>query len=147
MIVLDASAAAFALLDEGETGDRCRTALRADSRWLVPEQWLVEVLSVIRGNLLGGKIAADHAADAAAAAAAMDPVVASTRPLAPRIWELRGNLTTHDAAYIAAAEHYRCALVTTDARLARAAGIRCDVNLIGVLVGVGPCVRAGGRLG
>ena len=67
---------------------------------------------------------------AAAAAAAMDPVVASTRPLAPRIWELRGNLTTYDAAYVAAAEHCRCALVTTDARLARAAGIRCDVNLI-----------------
>ncbi len=52
MIVLDASAAAFALLDEGDTGDRCRAALQADSQWLVPEHWLIEVLSVIRGNLL-----------------------------------------------------------------------------------------------
>jgi predicted nucleic acid-binding protein len=119
MIVLDASAVAFALLDEGGTGDRCRTILRADSRWLVPEQWLVEVLSVIRGSLLGGKIAPDHATDAAAAAAAMEPAVASTRLLAARIWELRSNLTTCDAAYVAAAEQYHCALVTTDARLAR----------------------------
>ncbi len=93
MIVLDASATAFALLDEGETGDRCRSALRADSRWLVPEHWLVEVLSVIRGTLLGGKISPDQAAAAAVAAAALDPVVVRTRLLAGRIWE-SGNSGT-----------------------------------------------------
>lgn len=130
MIVIDASTAAFALLDEGETGDRCREALRADSRWAVPEPWLVELLSVIRGNLLGGKITPGHAADAAAAAAALDPVVARTRLIAARIWELRSNLTTYDAAYVAAAERYRCPLVTTNARLARAPGIRCAVDVV-----------------
>ena len=130
MIVLDASAVSFALLDEGAIGDRCRAALRADSQWVVPEHWLIEVLSVIRGNLIGGKIAAAHAADAAAAAAEMNPVVAQTRVIASRIWELRDNLTTYDAAYAATAEHYRCALVTTDGRLARATGIRCPVTLI-----------------
>lgn len=130
MIVLDASAAAFALLDEGGTGDRCRAALQSDSQWLVPEHWLVEVLSVVRGTLLGGKIKPDHAAEAAAAAAEMDPVVVRTRVLAARIWEFRSNLTTYDATYVAAAERYRCALVTTDARLARAPGIHCAVSLI-----------------
>jgi predicted nucleic acid-binding protein len=130
VIVLDASAAAFALLDEGETGDRCRAALQADSQWLVPEHWLIEVLSVVRGNLLGGKIKPDHAAEAAAAVAKMDPVAVRTRLLASRIWALRSNLTTYDAAYVAAAERYRCALVTTDARLAHATGIQCTVNLI-----------------
>jgi predicted nucleic acid-binding protein len=94
MIILDASATAFALLDEGETGNQCRTALRADSQWLVPEQWLAEVLSVIRGNLLGGKITPDQATVAAAA------------------------------------EQYQCALITTDARLARANGVRCAVTVI-----------------
>jgi predicted nucleic acid-binding protein len=130
LIVLDASAAAFAILDEGETGDRCRAALRSDSRWVVPEHWLIEVLSVIRGNLLGGKIKPDHAAQAAEAAAEMDPVVVRTRVLASRIWELRSNLTTYDAAYVATAEQADCALVTTDARMARATGIRCTINLI-----------------
>lgn len=130
MIVLDASAAAFALLDEGGTGDRCRAALQADSQWLVPEHWLIELLSVVRGNLLGGKIKLDHAAEAGAAAAEMEPVVVRTRVLAARIWELRSNLTTYDAAYIATAERYRCALVTTDARLSRAPGIHCAVSLI-----------------
>lgn len=130
MIVLDASTTAFALLDEGDIGDRCRAAMRADSRWIVPEQWLVEVLSVIRGTLLGGKITPVHAADAATAAADLDPVVVRTRLLASRIWALRANLTTYDAAYVAAAEQYNCALVTTDARLAQAPGIRCPVNLL-----------------
>jgi predicted nucleic acid-binding protein len=129
VIVLDASAISFALLDEGTIGDRCRAALRADSQWIVPEHWLIEVLSVIRGNL-GDKITAAHAEDAAAAAAEMNPVVAHTRVIASRIWELRNNLTTYDAAYAATAEHYRCALVTTDSRLARATGIRCPVTLI-----------------
>jgi predicted nucleic acid-binding protein len=130
MIVLDASATVFALLDEGETGDQCRAALRTDSQWLVPEQWLVEVLSVIRGTLLGGKIAPDHAEAAVVAAAGMDPVVVRTRLLADRIWELRNNLSMYDAAYVAAAEQYQCALITTDARLARANGVRCAVTVI-----------------
>lgn len=130
MIVLDASATASALLDEGETGDQCRTALRTDSQWLVPQQWLVEVLSVIRGTLLGGKIPPDHAEAAVVAAAAMDPIVVRTRLLADRIWELRNNLSTYDAAYVAAAEQYQCALITTDARLARANGVRCAVTVI-----------------
>lgn len=104
--------------------------MHADSQWIVPEHWLVEVLSVIRGNLLGAKIKPDLAADAVAAAAAFDPIVPRTRVLAPRIWELRGNLTTYGAAYVAAAEQYRCMLVTTDARLARAPGARCAVEVI-----------------
>jgi predicted nucleic acid-binding protein len=130
VIVLDASATCFALLDEGATGDQCRAAMRADSQWIVPGHWLIEVLSVIRGNLLGGKIPVAHASDAAAAAAQMSPVVAPARLIAARIWELRGNVTAYDAAYVATAEHYQCALITTDARLARATGIRCPVTLI-----------------
>lgn len=130
MIVLDASATSYALLDEGPSGDRCREVMRSDPEWIVPEHWLVEVLSVIRGNLLGGKIALAHASDAAEALFALDPAVTPTRPLAARIWQLRGNMTTYDAAYVAAAENYRCALLTTDARLARASGNLCTVSLI-----------------
>lgn len=85
---------------------------------------------MIRGNLLGGKIKPDHPERAAAAAAELGPVVVPARLVAARIWDLRGNLTTYDAAYVAVAERYRCALVTTDARLGRAAGIQCAVTVI-----------------
>ncbi|WKX71414.1 type II toxin-antitoxin system VapC family toxin [Streptomyces sp. XD-27] len=130
MIVVDASVFAFSLLDEGGTGDRCRTALAADDRWIAPQHWTIEVMSVIRGNLLGGKISRPQADDAVAALAQLDPVVPLTRVLIPRIWQLRGNLTAYDAAYVAAAEAYECPLLTTDARLSRASGVRCAVEVL-----------------
>lgn len=130
MIVVDASVTCAALLDAGDAGERCRAALHADSRWIVPEHWLLEVLSVIGGTLAGKKIKPEHAVDAVIAATELDPVVVRTRLLAARIWELRGNLTAYDAAYVAAAERYRCALLTTDARLARSAAVRCPVSVI-----------------
>ncbi len=130
MIVVDASVFAFSLLDEGEVGERCRSVLTADDRWIAPEHWMVDVLSVIRGNLLGGKIGLRHAEDATAALAALDPVVPRTRFLLPRIWELRANLTTYDAAYAATAEMYGCTLVTTDGRMTRSGALRCPVEII-----------------
>ncbi len=51
--------------------------------------------------------------------------------LIERIWELRHNLTAYDATYIALAETLGAPLVTTDARLARASGIRADVEVFG----------------
>jgi hypothetical protein len=40
--------------------------------------------------------------DASGPRAELDPIVARTRLIASRIWQLRGNLTTYDAAYVAA---------------------------------------------
>ncbi|WP_322761695.1 type II toxin-antitoxin system VapC family toxin [Frankia sp. Cr2] len=130
MIVVDASVFAFCLLDDGGIGERCRSVLRADDRWIAPEHWMVEVLSAIRGNLLAGKISQRHAADALEALAALEPVVPHTRVLLPRMWELRANLTAYDAAYAAAAETYGCVLVTTDGRMARCGALRCPVEII-----------------
>ncbi len=47
------------------------------------------------------------------------------RPFAARIWELRHNLTSYDAWYVALAESLDCPLATLDLRLARAPGPRC----------------------
>ena len=132
MIVLDASATAFALLDEGETGAYwCRAALRADSQWLVPEPWLVEVLSVIRGNPSGGKHnPRSRCGRRRGSGQRWSPLSCAPGCSPDRIWQLRNNLSTYDAAYVAAAEQYQCARVTTDMRLARASGVRCAVSVI-----------------
>jgi predicted nucleic acid-binding protein len=51
--------------------------------------------------------------------------------LRPRIWALRHNLGGYDATYVALAEMIGAtALITADARLARAPGIRCPVELL-----------------
>ena len=49
--------------------------------------------------------------------------------LAPRMWHLRNNVTTYDAAYVALAELLALPLLTADARLAAAPGLRCQVVL------------------
>jgi predicted nucleic acid-binding protein len=51
--------------------------------------------------------------------------------LRPRMWELRHNLSAYDATYVALAEMIGAtAMLTTDARLAKAPGIQCPIELI-----------------
>jgi predicted nucleic acid-binding protein len=50
--------------------------------------------------------------------------------LVDRVWELRHNLSSYDASYIALAELLDCNLLTADARLSRAPGIRCPVTVV-----------------
>jgi predicted nucleic acid-binding protein len=54
----------------------------------------------------------------------------SHRPLLRRIWELRHVATPYDAAYIALAEALEVVLLTADARLARAPGIKCEIETV-----------------
>lgn len=49
--------------------------------------------------------------------------------LLERMWALRENLTGHDAAYVAAAEHLGVDLLTRDGALHAASGIRCTVRV------------------
>jgi predicted nucleic acid-binding protein len=49
--------------------------------------------------------------------------------LLPRIWQLRHNFSTYDAAYIVLAEKLGAALVTRDARLASASDHAAPVEL------------------
>ena len=48
-------------------------------------------------------------------------------PVARRVWELRANLTSYDAWYVALAEVLDFPLVTLDLKLSRVPGPRCDV--------------------
>lgn len=50
-------------------------------------------------------------------------------PCAVRAWELRANVTTHDAWYVALAELLDAPLATLDRSLSRASGPRCTFVL------------------
>jgi predicted nucleic acid-binding protein len=130
VIVVDASALAEALIDDGPQGESARAQLRADPQWAAPAHLLVEVVSVIRGKALGGSLGAARAGEAIAALPQLVIVQVNAVHLVDRMWELRGNLTAYDAAYVAAAEALDCPLVTGDGRLAKASGIRCEVRLL-----------------
>ena len=53
-----------------------------------------------------------------------------TLRLIPRCWQLRGNLTVYDAAYVALAEALAAPLLTADARLAAATGPHCPIGVL-----------------
>ena len=47
--------------------------------------------------------------------------------LAPRVWELRHNLSSYDASYVALAELIGARLITLDRKIGRAPELRCPV--------------------
>lgn len=128
MLVVDASVVADALLDDGPAGELARDELATDDHWAAPQHIFVEVMSVIRGRLIGHKITSQRAEDAVTASTDMTIETVDPARLVPRMWELRGNATAYDAAYVAAAEMLECPLLTGDLKLARARGVRCEIR-------------------
>lgn len=118
-LVVDASAVAELLLGT-ERGARVAAAL-ADHGLIAPQHLTAEVACVVRGWLLGGHITAERARLALSDFADLRidelPMV---RQL-PGVLELRHNLSAYDAFYVVLARTAECALLTLDARLARAA--------------------------
>ncbi len=54
---------------------------------------------------------------------------AQSTPLAEAAWELRSAVTFYDALYVVLAATLDVPLLTADARLARAPGLPCQVEL------------------
>jgi len=125
VIVVDASAATAALLNDGPA----RHAL-ANEQLHAPHLIDVEVASGLRRAVLAGTIPAE----AGKAALGVMGNLAFTRypvvGLLDRLWELRDDVSAYDACYLALAETLGCALLTADARLSRAAGIDCVVTVV-----------------
>ncbi|MFG1924040.1 type II toxin-antitoxin system VapC family toxin [Cryptosporangium sp. NPDC048952] len=130
MIVIDASALADALMDDGAVGDRARNLLSSDSGWAAPSHLFVEVLSVLRKKARTGSLSPQRAADVLGALGEIAVEEIPTIDLVERIWELRANVSAYDAAYVAAAERLGCPLVTGDGRLAKAPGVRCATLVV-----------------
>lgn len=130
MIAIDASVLADALLDDGPVGTAAREALKSDPHWAAPPHLMIEVASVIRGKALGRKVGLARANDAIEALSTLVIDQVGLDNLIRRVWQLRGNLSAYDAAYIATAEMLDCPLMTGDARLAKANGVRCEIRVI-----------------
>jgi predicted nucleic acid-binding protein len=85
----------------------------------------VEAANILRRAVAAGDISADVAAMAHADIADLRVELFPYAPFAPRVWELRANVTSYDAWYIALAEFLGSKVATLDLRLARATGPRC----------------------
>jgi predicted nucleic acid-binding protein len=129
VIVVDTSVLAPALADDGPDGDVARKRI-AGQALLAPEIVDLEVASVLRRQCASGVLTVDRAAAALTDLVQLRMRRVAHRWLLPRCWELRSNLTTYDASYVALAESMELVLVTGDSRLAHAPGVRCDVDLV-----------------
>ena len=129
MIVVDASVLAVALGDDGTDGRRARERL-TDETLVAPELIDLEVASVWRRHVAARLMTARRAEAAVSDLENLPLRRSSHRPLLGRIWALRQVVTPYDAAYVALAEALDVVLVTADARLARAPGVKCDVETI-----------------
>lgn len=127
-VVVDASVVVAALVDTGSEGRWAERVLASDDL-AAPHLLPVEAANILRRLALQGEISEDAAA--LAHADLLDLRVALFPYLldAWRAWELRHNLTTYDAWYVALAESLEVELATLDARLAQAPGPRCGFRL------------------
>ncbi len=85
---------------------------------------------MIRRNTIGGRLSPAQAAAAINDLLDLPIAVYPSGPLLRRGWQLRGNVTSYDACYVALAEALTCPLLTADARLAAAPGTKCVIELI-----------------
>lgn len=129
MIVVDALVLANVVADDGPVGEAARRALAAAAAASVPDLADVETVSVLRKRWLAGTLPARRFRQAIEDLAALPIDRYPTGPLMVRAYELRSYVTANDAAYVALAEGLGCPLLTADARLASAPGIRCHVDV------------------
>jgi predicted nucleic acid-binding protein len=130
LIVIDASVLANLVGDDGASGRAARDRVAAASSWSAPDLVDVETVSVLRRRWRAGDLTARRFRSAVVDLLSLPIVRFPTGPLMVRAYELRSNVTPYDATYVALAEGLSCPLVSADARLARAPGIRCHVDVL-----------------
>lgn len=129
MLVVDASCLYEVVADTARANE-IRARLASDPEQVAPSVIDVEVVSVIRRDHLLGRLDATAAAQAVTDLRDWPGERFSHQPLLDRVWELRGSIRAWDGFYVALAEVLQATLVTSDARLAAAAGPRCAIDVL-----------------
>lgn len=123
-VVVDASVVIAFLVDDGPSGRWAEGVIRGGNL-VAPHHLPVEVANVLRRTEAGGSLGADSASIAHLDLLDLPIVYVPYAPLGGRAWELRGGVTSYDAAYVALSERLNVPLATLDRRLSRAPGVRC----------------------
>ena len=126
-LVCDASAVVTVLLDSGDAGVWLARRF-ASAELCAPALLPFECSNVIRRHELSGLISSDQAAQVHADLLDLPMDLYPYESVAQRVSQLRFNLTSYDATYVALAEALDAPLITLDQRLSEAPGIRCRVE-------------------
>jgi predicted nucleic acid-binding protein len=130
VIVLDASAVVELVLNTAASTLVAQRIRDSSESLHAPHLLSVEVSQVLRRFSIGGVIAPETATAGLRDLQDLDVARYAHEPFLPRAWELRENLTTYDAVYVALAETLRAPLLTFDERIARAPGHDAEVEVL-----------------
>ncbi|RNI20451.1 type II toxin-antitoxin system VapC family toxin [Flexivirga caeni] len=131
MIVVDASVVVATLV--GEVTEVATATQRLRGEELAdPELVDIEVMSVLRRKVGAGELTPAKARLALNDLRLMPMRRYPNAALLDRCWELRDNLSSYDAVYVALAEALAATLVTADKRLANAPGPQCAIEVLQV---------------
>lgn len=124
-IVIDASVLVAATVDTGAEGIWADEII-AQNEIVAPHLILVESTNILRRLEHSKNLTSLEAAAAQRDVIRLNIDLIPFEPFADRIWELRRNVTSYDAWYVAVAEAFQLPLATLDRRLARATGPTCQ---------------------
>jgi predicted nucleic acid-binding protein len=128
--VIDASAMVDYLTD-GRYAEAVQERIGATSSWLWAPQLIdAEVGHSLRRGARLGQISARSARAALGELADLRLMRIDHRLLLDRAWALRENVSFYDGLYVALAEELGAPLVTLDARLAAAPGLKVEVDVV-----------------
>ena len=125
-VIVDASVLVSALVGSGTEG-RWSESLIEEDQISAPELVMPETINSLRRLEGSGQINRREADGAFRDLMDFRIILYSFEPFAGRVWELRFNLTSYDAWYVALAESLDCPLATLDARIRRATGPTCEM--------------------
>jgi predicted nucleic acid-binding protein len=124
-VVVDSSVLVAALLDSGPHGAWAEKVLARGSL-CTPQLARVEATNIFR-RLERAKLVTTPEANAAQDdLMLLEMELFSFEPFAERIWELRHNMTSYDAWYVALAEALKLPLATLDEPLSRSKKVTCE---------------------
>jgi predicted nucleic acid-binding protein len=123
--VVDSSVLVAALVDTGPHGDWAESVLAGGSL-CAPELALAEATNIFRRLERAKLITTPEANAARNDLMQLDIDLFPFEPFADRIWELRHNVTSYDAWYVALAEALKLPLATLDEPLSKSNGITCE---------------------
>jgi predicted nucleic acid-binding protein len=123
-VVVDASVLVAATIDSGPDGVWAEEML-LQGGILAPHLVLVEATNILRRLERLKELSPLEAAIAQRDLTRLAIDLLPFEPFADRVWELRRNVTSYDAWYVAIAETFALPLATLDHRLARATGPTC----------------------
>jgi len=122
--VVDASVLVAATTDAGADGSWAEGVV-ARGEVIAPHLVLVEATNILRRLERSRQLTRLEATAAQRDVLDLDIVLLPFEPFAERVWELRQNVSSYDAWYVAAAEAFGVPLATLDRRLSRASGPSC----------------------